>query len=70
MTGKPKNYRVRDILLDSETMELLNLVSNQLQISNTQLIRAILREKLMEFRAMDIKTIKLAVIGEELPKKP
>lgn len=64
-----KNYRLRDLMLSKEELELLNEVSGQVGMSNTDLARLLLRERIMEIKSQGLNNYYIALVGDKLKPK-
>ena len=58
-----KNYRLRDLLMDKESMELLNSLSDSLSIKNSDLARLLLQQQLKKIKSEGASGYSLAVVG-------
>jgi len=64
-----KNYRLRDLLLSSEDMELLNKIADDLCLKNSDLARMLLKQKLMQIKSEGLNSFELAIVGKKGGKK-
>lgn len=64
-----KNYRLKDLMLGSNEIELLNEVSNQIGLRNSDFARFILKQELQRIKAMGCNNYSLAIIGSNKHKK-
>lgn len=64
-----KNYRLRDLMIDKISMDLLNEISEGLNWKNTDLARYLLKDKLMEIKRQGLENYRLAIVGTQKRKK-
>lgn len=64
-----KNYRLKDLMLDQKEIELLNEVSNQIGLRNSDLARFILKQELQRIKALGCNNYSLAIVGDKNKKK-
>lgn len=64
-----KNYRIKDLLLDNDSMLLLNEVSDALGIRNSDLARLLLVSRLKEIKAEGFDNYSLGIIGIKSKKR-
>ncbi len=58
-----KNYKLNSLNIDSELLKILNEVSDELKIRNSDLARLLLEEKLKEIKSLGLKDIRFGIIG-------
>jgi len=58
-----KIYRLRDLLLSKEDITLLNAISEELNIRNTDLARILLTKALKEIRNQDLSNYSIGLVG-------
>ena len=64
-----KNYRLRDLLLDKDSMLLLNEIALQLNMKNSDFARILLTKQLREIKAEGLENYTLAIVGHKKAKK-
>lgn len=57
------NCRLKDLKLTTEDMNLLNEISEDLRVKNSDLARLILHQELMRMKGKGVKNYQLAIVG-------
>ncbi|MBW2985668.1 hypothetical protein KY313_03380 [Candidatus Woesearchaeota archaeon] len=58
-----KNYRLRDLMLEKEDWDLLNEISLDIRMTNSDLARLLLHQELMRIKSLGVNTFRLSITG-------